>query len=1405
MTNHEKRQLYNELYQLRDYFKEQGRRAYGRTPLVCSDDALIELVELCPKKLEDLYNVPEIGEHFVEYYGEEFLDVIRYYSMDEAEYDVEMTPEHEHILKELEKKLTSINSRNRLLYFSRLTNKTGADLSAIQNRESLELFLSGKKTLTIYSNRGPDSEALYRRSRQICREANKELRDKGQNNLYIGYPFVKGRLTGENFNVRGPLILFPIEAEATPEKIVLRIDESRDTQFNSALILANYKFNGIKDALPDVAIDDLAPGDFFTSALDFYEDNHIFIENDNDDELIVFEEYKKETFPSFNNGELYLEPCAVFGRYPVCDNAIQKDFEDILDNGIINNLLEKLLEGVVDIETIDDSYEGEFELPIDERELVISEHDLNYINDLNSSQEAVIKAANSLDSLVVQGPPGTGKSQTIASLIADAATRGKTVLMVSEKKTALDVVYSRLGDLSRYALLIDDVSNKNLFYKQLEQIMTRANTGRARSDSLSEITMDIDDAIKDLERVADALFSTNERIGTEPYKLYLENEKFEFEDEEEREVASILAGHTIDIVDWDYPRLKRCYDFFSKGDILECCVKIEAIYDEFPLIEYIKEGLSTSESYSLVDDAEKVQSAILEWQGKGFLSRFFSKGALNDSVVMPFVNKYLTIHHQTAFTWLSENINDLTEATKRFRVFQADKPIYDKLNEDELTYLKAVYKSSLDLEGDLDCINFTVYNYVLFTFIDLFQHENRELFHTIYNFDSVVKEISRLINEKKKITKARLVQILEQSANDMRISKRGREINRSVESRRRMSINRFVNKYSFELFKFIRIWLLTPEVVSEIIPLQNGIFDLVVFDEASQMYVEKGLPSILRAKKVVVAGDSKQLRPSSLGSGRLEISEDELPEDEDIPASLEEESLLDLARAKYRDILLNFHYRSNYEELIAFSNYAFYKAGLYVSPNVRVPKNPPIEVLKIDNGLWTKRANVPEAKKVVELLKWILSARRNNETIGIITFNISQRDMIDDLIDEEVAADPKFAAQIRNELGRTQDGQDIGLFVKNIESVQGDERDIIIFSVGYARNENGRIIRNFGWLNQKGGENRLNVAVSRAKKKVYVVTSINPEELQVEDAKNNGPRFLKKYLEYAFAISNRDNEAARNVLHSFGDQVNPGEYVTFDSIFEEQVYDALKEEGYDVDTQVGIGGYSIDLAVKHEGNYILGIECDGKLYHSSKSARERDYHRQKYLESRGWVIHRIWSTNWWDNPSNEIRKISRIVDSRIQEVEAKKEEIEAAKQALSKGKQTNEKPEIIPTETLSSKMSVKNKQADTKTEPKGTAKAVKTTGSGEITKAPKKPHKQTIIQEPKEKQRKPRANYHDVYPVTKSSKKEGENIRHVSQQMSLFDEEIEAERKCENCKYYRNEECAGLKLCDSYEQVPGAR
>ena len=1238
--------MYDELERLRAKLKERGKRTQGRVPVVCGDEALHQMVELRPKKLSDFEGVAGVGKTFIDNYGELFLKVIHKYDETLNEKTVDLNATAVQTLKELEKKLVNINKRNHLLYLARTVNKYAVDLYRT-DIDPLKIAFGSEPVvvsdITSFEPYNSPDEQLKQHKRyiQLLREINKDLRDKGQNDLYIGYPFAKGRLPGENFDVRAPLALFPIVADVTQTKITLQLDDKRDALYNNTLILAYYKFNNITKSLPSDVIEDVSAQGFIDSLVSFYRDSGINIQV-KDTPLCRLTEYYSGQFPKYRPGEIYLEPCMVLGKFPIRSSSIQKDFDEILDKNEINVLLNDLLLGVNDIDYYSDAYAGEEEVKINDRPLEISEHDLTYINDLNSSQETVLSAMEVLDELVVQGPPGTGKSQTITSLIADFVSKDKTVLMVSEKKTALDVVYSRLGSLSTYALLIDDVGNKDDFYKQLSRMINfgqREFVDGAEADSLSD---EIDSYVKELEILAETLYAPSE-FGVEPYKLYLECKRIDFTDKAQLEKAKAI-DQLMDqsLTGLTYGTITRIHHLFSDAYISENISQFLSFAASYPWLALVRGNLSEFDVLRFEETLDKLKATIETWRQKNFILRFFTKCSVM-AEIRSALSAFFNENTKELQRLMQTGIDEVIAGAKQYTKYQELRPLYVRLSNEELLYFQSVLKIKPFCSNSVLAANDDLMNLLLYKHITKFESDNRELFHSIDNFDGIIRELSEAIAKKQKLTKEKLQRILANGVYNITASKRHGDILRVLDSKHKWSVNRFVRKFDFELFRSVKIWLLTPEVVSEIIPLEKGIFDLVVFDEASQMYVEKGIPSILRAKKVVIAGDNKQLRPSSLGAGRVELDQDELPDDEETAAALEEESLLDLARFKYQPVLLNFHYRSKYEELIAFSNYAFYQGRLYVSPNMETSDKPPIEVHKLDDAIWTNRSNYAEAKYIVEMLKAFFEERKANETIGIITFNINQRDLIDDLIDEECAKDTEFAVQIRTELARRKDGEDIGLFVKNIESVQGDERDVIIFSIGYARNENGRLVRNFGWLNQRGGENRLNVAISRAKKKVHIVTSINPSELQVEDTKNEGPRILKKYLEYAFSVSAGDKEAAKQILLSFGDEAQHGKMVSFDSIFEEQVFDALVQRGYHVDTQVGIGGYSIDLAIKKGNDYILGIECDGKLYHSSKSARERDYHRQKYLESRGWRIHRIWSTNWWKHPEMEIQKICNLV------------------------------------------------------------------------------------------------------------------------------------------------------------------
>lgn len=540
---------------------------------------------------------------------------------------------------------------------------------------------------------------------------------------------------------------------------------------------------------------------------------------------------------------------------------------------------------------------------------------------------------------------------------------------------------------------------------------------------------------------------------------------------------------------------------------------------------------------------------------------------------------------------------------------------------------------------------------------NIYMYKSNELDSAISNYEDLVKDT--IIKEKDKVQFT--ISDTDRIANDYMIDHISKQnltfqgLDKEISKKRKVkTIRELVGNY-FELLRTLYpIWMLTPEVVSDILPLQEDLFDIVIFDEASQMYLEKAIPSLYRAKNAIVAGDDKQLRPSNFFETGYITDETEDILDE---TTGKNSSLLDQAKLTFSSVSLMFHYRAKYAELIQFSNYAYYNSLLKLAPNVIKDSHGKTPIV-FENvyGIHEKGTNEAEAIRIAEIVKEILL--NTNYTIGIITLNSQQKELIDSLLDEYAAEDKdkRFVALLSQERNRVENNEDVGLFVKSIEEVQGDERDVIIISVDRGYDKNGKLHTSLGPIALEGGENRLNVAISRAKCMEYVITSLEPEDFSVEKSKNNGPKLFKDFLKYARAVSRGDKEQTDAIIYS-GQSVNKA--TKFESPFEEQVYVELTKLGWYVETQVGVRGYRIDLAVydKDKGKYLAGIECDGATYHSSKSARERDISRQRFLESRGWNILRIWSRDWWKNSVDEINRINQaLVNIRdMEEIEDKEE------------------------------------------------------------------------------------------------------------------------------------------------------
>ena len=449
---------------------------------------------------------------------------------------------------------------------------------------------------------------------------------------------------------------------------------------------------------------------------------------------------------------------------------------------------------------------------------------------------------------------------------------------------------------------------------------------------------------------------------------------------------------------------------------------------------------------------------------------------------------------------------------------------------------------------------------------------------------------------------------------------------------RMLSIRKLFDNIPNLLRKLCPCMLMSPISVAQYIDPKFPLFDLVVFDEASQMPTCEAVGAIARGNNVIVVGDPKQLPPTSFFSTNG-VDEDNY-ENEDL------ESILDdcLALSMPQQHLL-WHYRSRHESLIAFSNMQYYDNKLFTfpSPNDLISC---VKLVSVD-GYYDRgqtKQNRAEADAIItEILKRLSDPVLSRQSIGVVTFSSVQQNLIDDLLIEAFAKNPKLE-EINNQ-------SEEPIFIKNLENVQGDERDVILFSIGYGPDATGKVALNFGPINRDGGWRRLNVAVSRARKEMKVFSTLRSEQIDLSKTRSQGVAGLKAFLEYA-----QKGKIALTVKSA---------NVSFEKDAAEiLIAEKIKELGYEVHTNIGCSGYKIDIGIVHpnkNGEYILGIMCDGKIYQAAKTARDRNILQGGVLKSLGWNIHRLWILDWWDNQGKELKKIQAAVEDIVRKVDNEKE------------------------------------------------------------------------------------------------------------------------------------------------------
>lgn len=461
-----------------------------------------------------------------------------------------------------------------------------------------------------------------------------------------------------------------------------------------------------------------------------------------------------------------------------------------------------------------------------------------------------------------------------------------------------------------------------------------------------------------------------------------------------------------------------------------------------------------------------------------------------------------------------------------------------------------------------------------------------------------------------------------------------------------MPIRSLVSEMPDTFTKLAPCVLMSPLSVAQYLPAGQAAFDVVIFDEASQITTWDAIGAIARGRQAIIVGDPKQLPPTNF-FGRNDDPEEDLPESEkDLASILDEVSAAGIPTQQ-----LDWHYRSRDESLIAFSNWHYYGGRLVTFPSPAT-ESQAVKLHQI-NGTYARgmgRTNEDEARAISRMVvrrltEWLVLPEEERLTLGVITFNGEQQGLILDLLDEERRKNPELEWFF-------EDDREEPVIVKNLENIQGDERDIMLFSITFGPDHAGKLSMAFGALNSDGGEKRLNVAITRARQELHIFASVRADQIDLTRTKALGVKHLKGFLDFAargpVALPSQDD----------------GSLGPVENVFEAAIKAAIEAKGWELRPQIGVSGFRIDLGVvhpDHAGVYLAGVECDGATYHGSATARDRDKVRQAVLENLGWTILRVWSTDWFKNSKAVVERIHDALTNHLEDDRARRAEEEATR------------------------------------------------------------------------------------------------------------------------------------------------
>lgn len=1066
----------------------------------------------------------------------------------------------------------NLNAKNKSLVLKKLTSRKHFDLTNINTlfsstKSNLVDFLISRNDNKLFLFSSIENPELHLTFKNLNKEIITLFKERGVYDLYIGNLFYTGFIK-ENY-INAPLLLFPVELLEQNGNWYL-INRNENIKINTTFILAYQQFNNIKINEFDLEISSL-DSNYISAVIDYLKLNNINLDIKN----------INNNPAQFNYELLGLNNYFVLGQFSNSQSSIMQDYIQLMNAEITDGALFNLLNNKKSV-SIDKEYS-----PV-------------LISSLDKSQEQAVIEANNQDNLIIYGPPGTGKSETISNIIADSISQNKKVLLVSQKKAALDVVYNKLNKMNLAyvtSYITSDSDQKDLYTKISKNLNTdigykyKAINPTLKHRLIEYQNKNYNSYFKTLSYNGNFLF--NNLTNTFDFNKIRKHTDFlnQFHIYENITGSILPEIEKISKYILDYIKeINSNKEFFNL--LIKILIENKDLFSIFKNSDLLKKiiDLFLNDNYKFDNyikaiNNKSIFSFITYFKAKSFFKEFLLEYSLKElniikdlleeyfkfplnffhlSDVDNFIN-FFSMHNLFIklydFSQLELHLLETTFSLAKENILQLNKSKEFYINYYLEVFLKETNGTFIDnIRSVSERYGFSFNNYNKY---------NKDLIKLVDDYNTLVNNTDRFKDNSRYIYSNIISKIQSKKYYAKKTELTYKDLTLEInKKRKRLSLRQFVHQFkNKELFEIMPCWLMTPEMVSSILPLVKDLFDVVIFDEASQIYIENSLPAIYRGKKIIVAGDDKQLKPTSTFESKITEEVDHY--------FLDNESLFDIAKVNYKNVHLQTHYRSKNSQLIEFSNKHFYGNIMQIIPNKNVYTNEAIKLVKVD-GTLINRKNEIEADEVVDILCKIFESKED-KSIGIIAFSISQKEAIEKAIEEKIKINATFAYEYLKQEQKFE-----SIFIKNIENVQGDERDIIIFSTGYAPDETGKLSLHFGSLNQSGGENRLNVAITRAKEKIYLITSIQSNELNTDNLKNEGPKLFKKYLEYVENLN-----------------LNIQQYESIDTINPSFLRNLRKEleNKYEVICNYNVSNCNLDIAIinRYTGNIDLVVLFDNNI------------------------------------------------------------------------------------------------------------------------------------------------------------------------------------------------------------------